>query len=88
MSWTMNLIKKIFGVKEEQSGTEIDILVPPMTEEKVNLNKMSKKELEKYGRTLGIELDRRWSKPRLIAPSFSSFIMETPSLVFSSSDKV
>ena len=66
MSWIINLIKKIFGVKEEQSGTEIDILVPPMTEEKVNLNKMSKKELEKYGRTLGIELDRRWSKPRLI----------------------
>ena len=27
---------------------------------------MNKKELEKYGRTLGIELDRRWSRSRLI----------------------
>jgi len=62
MSWIIDLIKKIFGVKEEKddsySSNEI--------EETVNFNKMNKKELEKYGRTLGIELDRRWSKPRLI----------------------
>ena len=62
MSWIINLIKKIFGVKEEKddfhSSNEI--------EETVNFNKMNKKELEKYGRTLGIELDRRWSRSRLI----------------------
>ena len=66
MSWIINLIKKIFGVKAEQSGLEVDILVPPMTEETVNFNKMNKKELEKYGRTLGVELDRRLSRSRLI----------------------
>ena len=62
MSWIINFIKNIFGVKEEKddsySSNEI--------EETVDFNKMNKKELEKYGRTLGIELDRRWSKPRLI----------------------
>jgi len=30
------------------------------------LEKMDKKELEEYGRTLGVELDRRHSKKRLI----------------------
>ena len=61
MSWIINLVKKIFGMKEEgdsYSSNEI--------EETVNFNKMNKKELEKYGRTLGIELDRRWSRSRLI----------------------
>ena len=62
MSWIINLIKKIFGVKEEKddsySSNEI--------EETVDFNKMNKKELEKYGRTLGIELDRRKSRSRLI----------------------
>ena len=32
----------------------------------VSLESMSKKELEKYGRTLGVELDRRHSKKDLI----------------------
>ena len=61
MSWIINLIKKIFGVKEEDDSYSSNEI-----EETVNFNKMNKKELEKYGRTLGIELDRRWSKPRLI----------------------
>ena len=48
---------------------------PPRPEEEVatviesrevNFSKMSKKELESYGRTLGIELDRRHSKSKLI----------------------
>ena len=30
------------------------------------LEKMDKKELEEYGRTLGVELDRRHSKKKLI----------------------
>ena len=62
MSWIINFIKNIFGVKEEKddsySSNEI--------EETVDFNKMNKKELEKYGRTLGIELDRRKSRSRLI----------------------
>lgn len=35
-------------------------------ESDVSLHDMSKKELEEYGRTVGIELDRRHSKDRLV----------------------
>ena len=34
---------------------------------KVDLRAMTKKQLETYGRTLGIELDRRHNKKKLIA---------------------
>ena len=42
--------------------------VPPMVEvqEEINLSSMSKKQLEVYGRTVGIELDRRHSKSKLL----------------------
>ena len=36
------------------------------TDEEVNLNTMTKIELEEYGRTIGIELDRRYTKDKLI----------------------
>ena len=41
---------------------------PPTVEvqEEVNLSSMSKKQLEVYGRTVGIELDRRHSKSKLL----------------------
>jgi len=39
---------------------------PSQPEEKVELEDMSKLELESYGRTLGVELDRRQSKDKLI----------------------
>lgn len=32
----------------------------------IDLHSMSKRELESYGRTVGIELDRRYSKTKLI----------------------
>ena len=35
-------------------------------DEEVNLNTMTKIELEEYGRTIGIELDRRYTKDKLI----------------------
>ena len=39
----------------------------PVVEEKpLDFDKMSKSELELYGRTIGIELDRRHSKVKLI----------------------
>ena len=38
----------------------------PSKKEEPVLEKMDKKELEKYGRTKGIELDRRHSKDSLI----------------------
>ena len=34
--------------------------------EPVNFNSMSKIELEEYGRTIGLELDRRLTKTKLI----------------------
>ena len=40
---------------------------PPRPEEEVaELSEMSKKELEAYGRTIGVELDRRHSKKDLV----------------------
>ena len=37
------------------------------------LSKMNKKQLEEYGRTQGIELDRRHSKKKLLAKLSSTF---------------
>jgi len=58
MSWFTNIIKKVLnneGIRQE-----------PIVE-KVDLTKKTKKQLEEYGRTLGVELDRRHSKKKLIA---------------------
>ena len=38
----------------------------PVVEKKPDLKSMDKKELESYGRTKGVELDRRHSKDSLI----------------------
>ena len=51
MSWFGNIIKKILNVEESS----------------IDLNEMTKKQLEEYGRTQGVELDRRHSKKNLIA---------------------
>ena len=54
MSWFGNFFKKILnneGIRQEP----------------VDLTKKTKKQLEEYGRTLGVELDRRYSKDKLIA---------------------
>jgi len=59
MSWFGNIIKKILnneGIRQE-----------PIEESSIDLNGMTKKQLEEYGRTLGVELDRRHSKKKLIA---------------------
>jgi len=45
---------------------EVAAAVASTDESEVNFSAMSKKELERYGRTLGIELDRRHSKADLI----------------------
>ena len=58
MSWFGNIFKKILnneGIRQE-----------PIVE-KVDLTKKTKKQLEEYGRGLGIELDRRHTKKKLIA---------------------
>ena len=61
MSWFGNIFKKILnneGIRQEP----IEKVEIP-----VDLNEMTKKQLEEYGRTLGVELDRRHSKKKLIA---------------------
>ena len=62
MSWFGNVIKKIFnneGLTLSPIKEEIEI--------PVDLNTMTKLQLEDYGRSLGVELDRRYSKKNLIA---------------------
>ena len=62
MSWFGSFFKKILnneGIKQEPFVEEVEI--------PVDLNVMTKKQLEEYGRTLGVELDRRHSKKKLIA---------------------
>ena len=59
----------IRGVKAEPTPTPApapESVVEEVVEEAPALEDMSKKELEKYGRTLGIELDRRHKKEDLI----------------------
>ena len=62
MSWFGNVIKKIFnneGLTLSPIKEEIEI--------PVDLNTMTKLQLEDYGRSLGVELDRRHNKKKLIA---------------------
>ena len=57
MSWFTDIFKKVLnneGIRQE-----------PIVE-KVDLTKKTKKQLEEYGRSLGIELDRRHTKKKLI----------------------
>ena len=61
MSWFGNIFKKILnneGIRQEPIE---EVEIP------VDLNVMTKKQLEEYGRNLGVELDRRHSKKKLIA---------------------
>ena len=63
MSWFVNFFKKILnneGIRQEPDWSKI-------RQEPVDLTKKTKKQLEEYGRTLGVELDRRYSKDKLIA---------------------
>ena len=63
MSWIGNIIKSIFnneGLVQEPVKVEKE-------KPKVDLRAMTKKQLEEYGRSLGLELDRRHNKKKLIA---------------------
>ena len=62
----LNWLKDILGIipKREQAFLEEEV-VTKVT--KADLQKMTKAELEGYGRTIGIELDRRKKKADLIA---------------------
>ena len=53
-------------IVDEDTTNYEETIEEEIYESDVSLYDMSKKELEKYGRTLGIELDRRRSKESLI----------------------
>tara|TARA_X000000368_G_scaffold416393_1_gene410213 strand:+ start:1018 stop:1257 length:240 start_codon:yes stop_codon:yes gene_type:complete len=53
-------------VDEVPSKPEVVTVVETSNEGEVNFSGMSKKQLENYGRTVGIELDRRHSKSKLL----------------------
>ena len=59
----------LLGGKSAPEPVKEEVLITPEEEvltEASPLEEMSKRELEDYGRTMGIELDRRHSKESLI----------------------
>ncbi len=61
MSWFTDIFKKVLnneGIRQEPIK---EVEIP------VDLNVVTKKQLEEYGRGLDIELDRRHTKKKLIA---------------------
>ena len=72
MSWIGNIFNAIFNneglrqepVEEKVVATKMPVEAPVKVGE---LKSMTKKQLETYGRTLGLELDRRHNKKKLIA---------------------
>ena len=69
MSWIGNIFNAIFnneGLHQESkvTATKMPVEAPFKL---VDLKSMTKRQLETYGRTLGLELDRRHNKAKLIA---------------------
>ena len=56
----------LIGVSSPKKQPRIVEPEPVMEKKSLDFDKMSKSELELYGRTIGIELDRRHSKVKLI----------------------
>ena len=57
----------LIGKTSPKTKPAVVVEPDPIVEEKpLDFDKMSKSELEIYGRTVGIELDRRHSKSKLI----------------------
>ena len=57
----------LIGKTSPKTEPAVVVEPDPVIEEKpLDFDKMSKSELEIYGRTIGIELDRRHSKVKLI----------------------
>ena len=53
-------------IVDEDTTNYEEVIEEEVYESDVSFHDMSKKELEEYGRTVGIELDRRHSRKRLI----------------------
>ena len=74
MSWLKNMIKSIFNMDTvqnfgEHTNNSIEVkpvVEAPITKKVKSLQSMNKNQLEEHGRSLGLELDRRKSKAKLI----------------------
>ena len=53
-------------IVDEDTTNYEEVIEEEVYESDVSFHDMSKKELEDYGRTVGIELDRRHSRKRLV----------------------
>ena len=62
------VVEEVVGspIVEEDTTNYDEVIEEEFYESDVSLHDMTKKELEEYGRTVGIELDRRHSKKRLV----------------------
>ena len=62
------VVEEVVGspILGEDTTNYDELIEEEVYESDVSLHDMSKKELEEYGRTVGIELDRRHSKKRLV----------------------
>ena len=58
--------KKVVPAPEPVVEEVVEVVETSPYESDVSFHDMTKKELEEYGRTVGIELDRRHSKRRLV----------------------
>ena len=72
MSWLGNIIKSVFNNDDLRESDFVSAENPTSKKSEsavksFTLKTMSKKQLEEHGRTLGIELDRRKTKAKLIA---------------------
>ena len=66
VGYVISLFKQMFNNDGLRKSVWTEDLNKDDFVEKVDLNKKTKKQLEEYGRSLGIELDRRHSKKKLI----------------------
>ena len=57
---------EVKGIKETPIKEEAPVEEAPVGEVSIDLDSMTKVQLEEYGRTIGIELDRRKKKAALI----------------------
>ena len=62
------VVEEVVGspILGEDTTNYEEVIEEEFYESDVSLHDMTKKELEEYGRTVGIELDRRHSKKRLV----------------------
>jgi hypothetical protein len=62
------VVEEVVGspILGEDTTNYDEVIEEEVYESDVSLHDMTKRELEEYGRTVGIELDRRHSKKRLV----------------------